>query len=785
MKKTFLHIFLFLCAFMMHTDLCYAQTLSTDIRLNQLGFYPLSRKIAVVVNSSATLDSFHITLPDLTTKVYSGKLSDLRNVEVSTKKTRIAEFTALTTPGNYVLIVPSLGYSYQFTIADNIHDPVAKALLKAFYYQRTAIDLLPQYAGQWSRAAGHYDTSVFIHSSAATALLPTGTIVSSSKGWYDAGDYNKYIVNSGFTMGTLLSLYESFPAYFQNQNLNIPESGNTIPDILDESLWNLRWMLTMQDTADGGVFHKLTDTMFYPAAMPATHNNDRYIVQKSTAASLDFAACMAQAARIFSKFQSQLPGLSDSCIHAAVKAWKWARNNRTRYYNQDTLNKYYDPNIVTGKYDDIYMWDEFVWAATELYITTQVDSFYNPPGLTIRPSIFAQHMQIPKWNKVQVLAYETIVRFKDSLATKYTKANTDFNTIKQFMLALCDTLTKNIEQRSFMTVIGRNSSDFDWGSNGFAASQAIVLLSGYKLTDSVKYLKYALSNLDYILGRNGTGYSFVTGYGDKTPMDPHHRLSRADGITQPVPGLVPGGANGVSSPASTSGCPYPSNYNEKYIDSYCSASTNEPSINISASVAFLANAMEVYQALLDESSTILSVKLLSFTGERDKTIAGKNNLKWKLSDNTGLLYVDVERSTNGTSFEKLSEVKSASQNSFQAEYSFSDFNAPGIAFYRLKIVEKDGRHTYSNIIRLVAPAGKAEVHVYPNPAKDRITVSHSGASQTASLRLVSLAGVQLGHYNIKPNSDVSYLDVSFLSPGIYIIELHGHAVVSRVLFTKF
>ncbi|MEJ0057255.1 MAG: glycoside hydrolase family 9 protein [Bacteroidota bacterium] len=138
------------------------------------------------------------------------------------------------------------------------------------------------------------------------------------------GDYNKYIVNSGITTGTLLSLYEDFPEHVNSVALNIPESKNRLPDLLDETLWNLRWMLTMQDPNDGGVYHKCTNPGFDGMVMPAAARGTRYVVQKSTAATLDFAAVMAQASRVFGKFDKELPGLKDSCLTAAVKAWIWA-----------------------------------------------------------------------------------------------------------------------------------------------------------------------------------------------------------------------------------------------------------------------------------------------------------------------------------------------------------------------------------------------------------------------------------------------------------------------------
>ena len=134
---------------------------------------------------------------------------------------------------------------------------------------------------------------------------PAGTIISTPYGWYDAGDYNKYIVNSGISTFTLLSAYETYPSYFDTLELNIPESGNGIPDILDEALWNIRWMMTMQDTTDGGVYNKTTEASFSSFVMPAQVTTTRYVAAKGTAATLDFAAIMAMTARIYKNY---LPG---------------------------------------------------------------------------------------------------------------------------------------------------------------------------------------------------------------------------------------------------------------------------------------------------------------------------------------------------------------------------------------------------------------------------------------------------------------------------------------------
>jgi endoglucanase len=307
---------------------------------------------------------------------------------------------------------------------------VAGATLKGFYYQRMSMPLETRYAGKWHRSEGHMDNVVYIHPSAASEGRPAGMVISSPGGWYDAGDYNKYIVNSGITMGTLLSAYEDFSNYFQKQNINIPESGDAVPDILNEVLYNLRWMLTMQDAADGGVYHKCTNAAFDGMVMPGITKQPRYVVQKGTAATLDFAAVMAQASRVLKPFGKQLPRLSDSCLAAANAAWQWALKNPAVEYNQNEINKQFQPQITTGAYGDKSLIDEWFWAASELLATTGKKMFYDTVTKRIQDST-----GIPSWSNVHLLGYYTLLRHQKTLPS-FAKAITPVLQQKVIALAM-------------------------------------------------------------------------------------------------------------------------------------------------------------------------------------------------------------------------------------------------------------------------------------------------------------------------------------------------------------
>ncbi len=561
------------------------------IMINQLGYYIHAPKSAVIIGATNTTD-FFITVPGSKDIVFKGKLSEQKQSQNSSTVTRIADFSVFEKEGSYVVAVPNVGYSYTFSISNNAVHYAAVASLKGFYFQRASMPLDAQFAGKWARPAGHPDTEVWIHPSAATGQRAAGKKISCPGGWYDAGDYNKYIVNSGISMGTLLSAYEDFAAYFDTLNTNIPESFDKVPDILNEILYNLRWMLTMQDTNDGGVYNKCTNAVFDGMVMPGVTKVPRYVVQKGTAATLDFAAVTAQAARIFQMFNKQLPGLSDSCLKMSQQAWQWALQNPALEYNQDAMNKMYEPKITTGGYGDKHFEDEWFWAACELYTTTKDEQYYK-----VVKERMNDKMTLPSWSNVYLPGDYTLIRNEQSLS----KHAEDISIIKQQLISFADTYLQNVNDNAFNTVIGQTTKDFIWGSNAVAANQSIVLINAYFITRDKKYINNALTNLDYILGRNATGYCFVTGMGTKSTMHPHHRQSVADGIDEPVPGLLAGGPN----PGMQDKCHYDFTEPETaYSDIDCAYASNEIAINWNAPLVYLSNAMEALQYQIKYSITV-------------------------------------------------------------------------------------------------------------------------------------------------------------------------------------
>ena len=483
------------------------------IRLNQTGMYPQQEKTAVI----ETAKPGKISIRDAATgkTVLKAKVSRTSTSPWSGKKRAVVDFSRLTAPGQYILSVD--GHEQPFYIKEHALRDLTVSAIKSYYLMRSGTAIEKQYAGEYARPLGHADTRVMIHPSAASAERPAGSYIISPLGWYDAGDYNKYIVNSAYSVAVMLLSYEQNRGYYDALNTNIPESNNQTADLLDELMYNMQWMLTMQDPNDGGVYHKLTTPNFEGFVMPTDCHQQRYVVQKSVTATYDFAALMAL---------------------------------------------------------DFSAKDEQFWAATELYLLTGESAF-----LTDAQSTVPGDFRVPAWGYVAPIAqWEWII---------HSEANAEMGgKMKTMMLTYCDKQLATTATSSFQTPTGNNAKEFGWGclAEAFCAN-GMTFLFAHKVTGQQKYLTAAMQCADYIMGRNATGYCYVTGFGLKSPMHPHQRISEADGIKAPMPGLLVGGPNPGQQDNANGSIKYPSKEpDESYADDMASYASNEIAINWNATL---------------------------------------------------------------------------------------------------------------------------------------------------------------------------------------------------------
>ena len=537
-----------------------------ETKINQIGYGEQAKKMLVYTGS----DSGSVEFKDLSNGkvVFTAPLSGASTWEFSGETVRKADFSGLVKPGTYAAYLNSQRISDNIFVKNDIYENVFKASLKWFYYQRAGMALSSEFAGKWARAAGHADTEVKFYPVSENPDFK----ISSPKGWYDAGDYGKYIVNSGISVFTILELYEHFPDELKKVSLNIPESKSKTPDILEEARWNLDWMLSMQDT-DGGVYHKLTTAVFSGHEMPEADAAQRFVVAKTHPATLDFAAVMAMASRIYKPFDAKF---SARALTAAEKAFEWASKNPTILFKQPKgMNTgQYNPGDETSK-------DERLWAAAELFASTK-----NKKYLQVIDSIpFTSNS--PWWGDVNFLAVYRISNSKNSFSKSLVKSAQDT------IINLANFLKEVSNKSAYELPI--NKWNFVWGSNSAVANNGIILLHAYYLTKDKSYLNAAQRALDYLLGANPLGMSFVTGYGNRTPMHPHHRPSEGDGIAEPVPGMLVGGPHEGGQDIKPNGrC---EDYIKKgkpalcYADDECSYATNEVAINWNSPFAYLSGAL--------------------------------------------------------------------------------------------------------------------------------------------------------------------------------------------------
>jgi len=476
------------------------------IHLNQVGFGINMPKKAVITGKGEccaviSLNNEIIYNPLLTEPFFDAASGDT---------VRIADFSEVRKPGEYILF--SDGLSKRFCIGERPYLALKKALVKGMYYQRCGCALEEKHAGFF-----HHK---ICHTGKAALINDESVVLDVQGGWHDAGDYGRYIVPAAVTVAHMLYAYEIFPDAFQDE-LNIPKSGNGVPDILNECRYELEWMMKMQ-SENGGVYHKVATRYFAPFIMPEDDHENLFLFRVTHTAAAAFAASLAQAFRVYEKYDK---AFSQKMLKASLRAWDWLEKNPEFVPFENP------PGVSSGAYGDDNCEDELFWAACELYNATGEARFLE----SMRS--LADKVNVSKlgWRDVGGLG---------SLCCLFASKNMDadfLDKLKGRFLEAADSLRDKHKKSGYGTSIGEG--DYVWGSTMPVMNNAVILICARLLTGDDSYQTAAQAQLDYLLGMNATGYSFVTGFGEKAFRFPHHRPSFADGIDDPVPGLVSGGPN--------------------------------------------------------------------------------------------------------------------------------------------------------------------------------------------------------------------------------------------------
>jgi endoglucanase len=502
--------------------LCAAENL-TAIKVDQAGYRPEAPKIAAVT-SSKTHQSFSVRRSDNNSVVLRGKLGAPVHDADSGDDVQRADFSILTKSGRYFVDVPGVGRSWTFEVRPDVYRRPYYLAMRSYYGQRcgTAVDLGPDFP-QFRHGPCHLIGA--FHSS-------TGQVEphSSAKGWHDAGDYGRYVVNSGITTATLLWAWELYGDRIGSVGLKIPESGHGVPDILSEIRWNLDWMLSLQDY-DGGFFHKQTSDHFSGFVMPEQDTLTSFVIGtgqkpfKSSCATADGAAVFAIAARVYRSFDPAFAGVA---LKASRSAWNWVQQNPNVTFSNPE-------GITTGAYGDGDCSDERLWAAAELWRTTgdqDYSTYFLDQYASFLPAIRSTEPQT--WSNLAPLALWSYA-LADNGEPVASAA------IRNQSLQAAEQIASRTATNGYQTSL--TTKDYIWGSNAVAMNYAMQLLVAYRFRPDERFLQSANDDVHYVLGTNPFSLSWVTQVGEHAFSHPHHRPSAADGLNAPWPGLLSGGPN--------------------------------------------------------------------------------------------------------------------------------------------------------------------------------------------------------------------------------------------------
>ena len=547
-----------------------------QLMASQVGYLPQAAKAATVqwaAHANEDARSFRVlqVKPDGAPgkRVHQGALSAAFQDKLSGDRVQLADFSAVKEPGQYRLEVEHGGAAaLEFSVGGDVLREPLRLAMRAYYGQRCgcAVNL----GGGYEHPPCHLKDAFDATSGRTGSFQNYG-------GWHDAGDYGRYIVNSGITTGTLLWAWEMYREQLQPMQLQIPESGGATPDFLAEVRWNLTWMQALQDK-DGGVWDKQTSLHFCGFIMPQDDTLVSYVIgtgqppYKVATASADFAAVMAIAARVYREFD---PVFADTCLDAAKRAWAWAMTHKNALFLKNP------PGITTGAYSDAHDSDELLWASAELWRTTG-DSQYEQVVLKRWHSLTTPlAIDVPGWSNVASMAWWTYAMAEDH---GHPRGDAKLvAAIHASTLGAADGLVEQSRKNGYGQTLA--AADYVWGSNGIAGNQGLLLLMADRFHPQGEYRQAALGNLHYLFGRNCFGVSWVTHVGTHPFLHPHHRPSVADGLPAPWPGLLSGGPNQhPADPVAKTVPPQPPM--RMWIDAWPAYSMNEVAINWNAPLVF-------------------------------------------------------------------------------------------------------------------------------------------------------------------------------------------------------
>lgn len=539
------------------------------IHVDQAGYSPEASKTAVVASDEPfAAMTVQVVAQGEDAPIWEGTLPAASQDANSGDWVASIDFGALTTEGQYELTAGG-NRSVPFLIASGVYNDVWTKAARSYTSQRASFAQDDPITGL-KLLAGHKqdkEARLFFEDKGRPSVLDV------SGGWYDAGDFGKYVPTATITVGQLLLAYELYPEtagkmFLADREKEHWPAASSAPDLLSEMKYELDWLLKMQ-REDGAVYHKVSGLTFPPYILPAEDIQDRYVFGLSSFGTAMLAGAAAMGARIYEPFD---PAYAAELLASAKRAQAWLNANPDAYFRYDE-----GQNSGSGPYDKASDREERFWALAELFKTTG-DASYDVAIRRDYADLVGKPPSVVSYNNAQLLG-------QWALATTSASASRD-----EAMAAIVEsanTVAQRIDEDGYRFSLTAN--EFAWGSNKVALAYGELLLIANGLKPDAAYVDGALDQLHYVLGRNAMGMSYVTGVGSLYPNKVHHRISLMSGVK--VPGLLVGGPNkygdddALKKVVSEETPPAKS-----YIDDVSSYSSNEYAIDYNAPLLFVLTA---------------------------------------------------------------------------------------------------------------------------------------------------------------------------------------------------
>lgn len=530
-----------------------------DILVDQFGYRPLDRKVAVLVvpPETETVSSRQqiinlkvISIPSQQV-VFSGPAQPWNDGAIHSQsgdRSLWFDFSQVQTPGTYLIEDDTTGkQSFEFEIDQNVYRKVLIAATRMFFYQRSGFPKKPPYAdSRWTDDAAflgpQQDTEARFVNEKDNAALERDM----QGGWFDAGDTNKYVTFALEPIHQLLDAYTQSPAPWTD-DFRIPESGNGIPDLLDEVKFELQWLQRMQDD-DGGVFIKIGTIDYNSAEKPSLDRRPRFYGPKCSSSTIANSSMFAHAALVFSQVP-ELASESEDLGRLAESAWEWFNLNPKEIQCDTQEIKAGDADLTLEAQQNLA-----VSAAVYLFALTQKNQYRDYISSHYQNTLQMQGSSF--WS-----VYESYVG--DALLFYTTLENADVNVQDDILNKWID-LSQNSPElygqrlnldpyRAYMP-----DEQYHWGSNSIKSKLGNSNYDGLIYADhpdsAQDYLDRSLGHLHYLHGVNPLGIVYLTNMYDydaeKSANSMYHEWF-GDGVYEhaltspngPAPGYVTGGPN--------------------------------------------------------------------------------------------------------------------------------------------------------------------------------------------------------------------------------------------------